>query len=484
MTVRRRPPGLVIVIATGLLALACAGTEAETDAESSRADDAATTEPSVEPIAWEACGETRCATVAMPLDHDDPGGATIDVFVRRRPADGNRIGALFVDFGGPGAGASTRIDSFPVPEAITERFDIVGMDPRGVGRSSPLDCGLDPATLYSADPTVEDGADARRLVDLSERYADDCEQQRGDVLAHLGTRDVARDLDRIRAGMGDDQLSYLGFSYGTAIGQAYAEQFPDRVRAMVLDGVVDPAPDGIDAAAAQAAGFELALANWAADCPDRSSCPFGDGALGSVDRVLDRAEAGIGSSGATRVLGRGEAAIALSYALYSPSLWHALDQALADALDGDGRRMVTMADAFTELVDFAAYFAVSCLDSSWPRDTEVFLDRAAAAGERAPRFGEAIVNDYLRCAVWPAGADPLGAITAPDAPPILVVSTTGDPATPHAGGVRVAERLASGVLLTHEGEGHTIVYAGNRCIDGAVTAYLTSLELPGAGSRC
>lgn len=500
MNPRHRRSVLAIVITVGFLAVACG--EADIDLERSDdaprsettvADDvsttsttvaASTTRPAVEPIAWEDCGPAQCATVAMPLDHDVAGAATINVFVRRQPARGDRIGALFLNFGGPGAGAADLIDAFPVPDAVTERFDIVGMDPRGVGRSSPLACGVAPETLYSVDPTVEDDADAQRLIDISEQYADDCEQRRGEVLPHLGTQDVARDMDRIRAGMGDEQLSYLGFSYGTSIGQAYAEQFPDRVRAMVLDGLVDPAPDGIDIALAQAEGFETALANWAADCPARSSCPFGDDAIGSVEQVLDRAEAGVDSSGGARSLGPGEAAVALAYPLYQPSLWNALDRALTDALDGDGRRMVELADAYTELVDFSVYFAVSCLDSSWPRDTGAFLEHAAAAGVRAPRFGEAIVNDYLRCAVWPAEADPLGPITAPGAPPILVVSTTGDPATPHENGVRVAARLASGVLLTHEGEGHTIVFQGSSCIDTTVTRYLTALEAPGAGSRC
>ena len=373
--------------------------------------------PAVDPIAWASCGGAQCATVAVPVDHAAPDGPTLDLFVRRLPATGERIGALFLNFGGPGAPAAGLIDRFPIPDHIRQRFDIVGMDPRGVGQSSPLDCGIDPQMLYSVDPTVEDAIDAQTLIDVSRRYADDCDARKGTLLAHLGTRNVARDMDRIRAGMGDDQLSYVGFSYGTAIGQAYADLFPDRVRAMILDGVVDPAPDGIAMAEAQAVGFETALANWAAGCPVRRSCRFGDDAIAAVDQVLALAEDGIGSSSGARALGPGEAALGIDLPLYQQSLWGELDRALADAIDGDGRALVALADQYLTIVEFPIYFAVSCLDTTWPRSTDEFLADAKQAAQAAPRFGESIVNDYLRCAVWPADPDPLGAISAPGTPP-------------------------------------------------------------------
>lgn len=443
-----------------------------------------TTGPAVPPpgIAWESCDSAECATVALPRDHTDPDGPTIDVFVRRLPATGDRIGPLFVNFGGPGAGTGL-IDRFGWPREIRERFDIVGMDPRGVGRSTPLDCGVSPVELYGVDPTIEDDIDAQTLLDVSQRFVDDCEADAGDLLPHLGTRSVARDMDLIRAGMGDEQLSYLGFSYGTSIGQVYADLFPERTRAMVLDGLVDTEPSGIDVAIEQARGFETALANWADACPSRSTCSFSD-PLEAVDRMLADAEDGIASSGDARALGPGEAAVGLAYPLYTQTQWGRLDLALGDALDGDGAGMVALADAYAELVDFSIYFAVSCLDSTWPRSSTRFLDRAAAAADAAPRFGEAIVNDYVRCALWPVPPDPIGPIVAADAEPILVVSTTGDPATPYENGVTVAERLASGVLLTYEGEGHTIVFQGSGCVDSIVIAYLVDLAPPDDGTTC
>jgi len=446
-------------------------------------DGPATTAPAAVPqIEWSSCGTAECATVAVPLDHDVPAGPTVDLAVLRLPARGERIGPLFVNFGGPGSGTVELLPTFPFPEAIRERFDIVAVDPRGVGGSVPLDCGVDPAELYAVDHTIEDQADVDALVGISRRYADDCASTRGDLLPHVGTRDVARDMDAVRAGMGDEQLSFVGFSYGTSIGQAYAEEFPDRVRSLVLDGVVDPAPSGLEVAAQQAQGFEDALERWAAGCGSRPSCSLDD-PIAAVDRLLADAESGVPSN-AGRPLGPGEAAIGLAMALYNPAYWPSLEGAVAAAVAGDGTGIVTLADQYTRLVDFSTYFAVSCLDSDWPERTEEHLAAAAAAGAASPRFGEAIVNDYLRCAVWPAEEDPLGAITAAGAPPILVVSTTGDPATPYESGVTVADRLASGVLLTHEGDGHTIVFQGNACVDRVATAYLVDGAVPAEGETC
>ena len=485
---------MLAAVAVAVVAAGCGDDEPELD----RARDVTTTtttapattttaepsEPAVAPVDWERCGEAQCATVPVPLDHDDPDGEQIGLFVKRLPATGDRIGALFVNFGGPGAGAADLIERFPIDADVRARFDIVGMDPRGVGQSSPLGCGLDPATLYGVDPTVEDPADARALVTVSEEYAADCAEERGGLLPHVGTRDVARDMDAVRAAMGDETLSFLGYSYGTSIGQVYAELFPDHVRSLVLDGVVDPAPSGVEVAREQARGFEVALANWAEGCPSRRSCRFGEQALAMVDEMLARSEATVPSSGGARPLGRGEASVGLAYPLYQQALWGALDQAVADALDGDGAGMVSLADRYLGLVDFSAYFAVSCLDSEWPDDPQAMLAAAEEAGAASPRFGEAIVNDYLRCAVWPAEPEPVGAVEAPGSPPILVVSTTGDPATPYENGVRVAERLASGVLLTNEGEGHTIVFQGSSCVDAVVVAYLVDERVPEDGARC
>ena len=441
-----------------------------------------------EPIEWEDCPYGECARVLAPLDYSDPSGELIEVAVARVPASGDRIGALFVNPGGPGAAGMDFAASLGMvlPNELTERFDIVGVDPRGVGESTPVDCGGSATELYGVDMTIEDAADRQTLLEVSEAYVDDCTIKFGDVLPFVGTRDVARDMDTVRAAMGDEQLSYLGFSYGTAIGQVYAELFPQRVRAMVLDGVLELGPSGLDLAREQAAGFETALARWVEHCR-RSGCETAADPLGAVERALALSEqpGGIRAPRADRPAGPGETNLGISLALYSRSLWNDLDAALAAALDGDGSGLVDLADRYIGLGDFEIYFAVNCMDFSWPTgDPDAFLRAAKEAAMASPHFGEALVNDYIRCVDWPVAPNPLQAVTAPGTPPIVVISTTGDPATPYQAGVDVAAQLASGILVTNEGEGHTVVSDGKACIDDLVTAYLVDGKTPQDGTVC
>lgn len=441
-----------------------------------------------DPISWDDCLFGECATVEVPLDYEDPGGQRIEIAVARAPATGDRIGALFINPGGPGAGgvdyAATL--AYVLPSEITERFDIVGIDPRGVGGSTPIHCGVDPTELYSVDPTIEDDADRAALLEVSAEYVDDCGARYGNLLPFVGTRDVAMDMDTVRAAMGDEQLSYLGLSYGTAIGQVYAEQFPDRVRSMVLDGVLELGPSGLELAADQAAGFETALARYVEFCDAAEGCETAGNALGAVEQVLALSEepGGIPAPSADRPAGPGEANLGITYALYSQSLWTSLDGAVATALGGDGSGLVALADKYLAL-GFEIYFAVNCMDFAWPTgDPQAFLDAAKATAATSPHFGEALVNDYVRCADWPVLPDPLTPVTAPGAPPILVVSTTGDPATPYEAGVRVADLLESGVFVSNEGDSHTVVAGGKPCIDDIVVAYLIDGETPPDGTTC
>ena len=441
------------------------------------------------PIEWTDCQFGECARVEVPLDYADPTGEMIEIAVARSPASGDRIGSLFVNPGGPGAGGAdfATVLGMILPDEITERFDIVGVDPRGVGGSVPIDCGVDPTELYGVDASIDSPEDRAALLEVSAAYVDDCTIKYGDVLPHVGTRDVARDMDSVRAAMGDDQLSFLGFSYGTAIGQVYADLFPNRVRAMILDGVLELGPSGLDLAADQAAGFETALARWVEYCDSAEGCETAGNALGVVEQVLALAEqpGGIPAPDADRPAGPGEANLGISLALYSQSLWNDLDEALAAAVGGDGSKLVDLADQYIGLGDFEVYFAVNCLDFSWPTgDPQAFLDAAKATASTAPHFGEALVNDYIRCVDWPVAADPLPATSAPGTPPILVISTTGDPATPYEAGVAVADRLESGVLVTNEGDGHTVVSDGKPCIDDIVVAYLVEGVVPADGVVC
>jgi pimeloyl-ACP methyl ester carboxylesterase len=436
-------------------------------------------------IAWSECATgLECAEVDVPLDYDDPEGETITLSVSRAPATGDRIGPLFVNPGGPGATATDFAATMAsiLPSEITERFDIVGVDPRGTG-SSAIDCGGDFVELYGQDYSIDSPDDEEKLLDVSQEYVDGCESAAGDELAHLGTRDVAHDMDTVRELMGDDQLSYLGFSYGTAIGQVYAQDFPGNVRAMVIDGVLELGPTGVQIAEEQAKGFERALDSFVDDCNSDDNCPIGPDAEGAIEELTAKVEQAP-IPGGSRDLGPGELNVGIGMALYSESLWPDLASGVASALDGDGAGMVALADQYLGISSFDVYFAVNCLDFEWPDTPEELLADGADTKSDAPHFGEYIVNDYVRCSMWPVEAEPLTAVTAPGTPPILVVSTTNDPATPYEAGVRTAEALESGVLLTYEGDGHTVVGNGVSCVDDIVATYLVDIEPPEDGTTC
>jgi pimeloyl-ACP methyl ester carboxylesterase len=491
----------VLVVALALVTAACGGGSKDDAAPSSSSSSTTAvsppgTGPAEEgpngfrpaPIHWTDCGSMDCATVEVPLDYAHADGPHIKLSVNRAPATGQRIGPLFVNPGGPGGSAMQFAEALPsyLPESVGERFDIVGVEPRGIEGSAPFDCGVDYTKLYSVDPTVEDAADRAALIDGAKTLADSCERNAGDVLAHVGTRDVARDIDAVRAAMGEAKMSYYGASYGTAIGQVYADLFPSRVRSMVLDGVVELGPTGLALAADQATGFELALRSFADDCASSGACRTSN-PLDAVTKVeaLSERPGGIPAPNADRPAGPGEVTLGLSDALYSKELWPRLDRAIATGLAGDGSALVQLADDYLSIGDFDIYFAVNCLDYAWPSgDPDAFLSAAKAAGVASPHFGESLVTDYLRCVDWPVPPEPLTAVTAAGAPPILVISTTGDPATPYQGGVNVARQLESGVLLTNEGEGHGAVPGGSSCISAHFAAYLIDGNVPPDGTVC
>ncbi|MFP3902251.1 MAG: alpha/beta hydrolase [Acidimicrobiia bacterium] len=485
--IARLVPPLVVL---GLAAGACTG-EAQDDPLTDAQSEGRTTGSGVPDegqgqgtLTWSPCGPAECSELEVPVDHDDPGGPTLTLSIARVPASGDRIGPLFVNPGGPGATATdfAVAQAGLLPAEITERFDVVGVDPRGLG-ASDIDCGGDITELYGVDHTIDDPGDRRALLAVSGDYVDGCEAAAGDLLPHLGTVDAARDIDAVRAAMGDDRLSYLGFSYGTAIGQVLLDRFPERVRAMVLDGILELGPSGIELAVSQARGFERSIDSFAADCDDDPSCALAPDAAGALDELIARVESEpIPAS--PRALGPGELFTGLVMPLYSEMLWPQLARAVDDALDGDGTRMVALADRYLSVADFDVYFAVNCIDFAWPDDPDELLAAGARAADVAPRLGESIVNDYVRCPLWPVEAEPLEPVDGAGGPPVVVVSTTNDPATPHEAGVAVADRLVDGRLLTYEGDGHTVVGNGVPCVDGAVTRYLVDGQPPEDGTVC
>ena len=449
---------------------------------------------------WDRCGAVECATVAVPLDHDEPDGPALDLALARRPASGERLGALLVNPGGPGAPAldlAKRATEF-FPESLTDRFDVVAWDPRGVGESAGIDCTDDLDALWAADRSPDDEREAAAVVEVATDLGRACAGAAGDRLAHVSTADTVRDLELIREALGEEQISYLGFSYGTFLGARYAEAHPDRVRAMVLDGAVDPSLGPEETARAQAAGFETSFATFLADCAADTGCAFHSG--GDPGAAYDRLAARIDAEpidgvvdGETRRLGPGELDLGVTTALYSGRrAWRPLAEALAAAERGDGAALLRFADTYTGREpgggyadDLEAFFAVSCLDGPPIGDPDAVLRAGEAIGRESPRFGEATALLGMECATWPVPATGrTGPVVAAGAPPILVLGTTRDPATPLRWAESLAGQLEAGVLAVLDGETHTAFGQGSECIDQIVVRALVEEVLPPDGTRC
>ncbi len=452
-------------------------------------------------IAWRACGDGfQCGTLTVPLDDATPD-RTIDLAVirarARRPK--TRIGSLVLNPGGPGVPAVAFLRSITasLPGAVRDRFDLVAFDPRGVGDSNPIECAasLDPLFDQSFEPATS--ADRQALDDAATAVAQECAARNDDLLAHVGTADAVRDLERLRVALGDDRLSYLGYSYGTFLGASYAQAHPDRVRAFVLDGPVDPSLSARDTTLAQARGFEHALDDFLADCSAHRGCAFHhDGHAEAAYDAL-RARAGRTPLAAddpdVRTLNQTRFDAAVLQQLYlGRAAWPGLAGALAAADAGDASTLLAGADNFVgrdaqghDDHVLEAFWAVSCLDGPVVTGLDAAADLERAAVAVAPRLGAFIVNNSLPCSVWPVSPlPPAPRLTAKGAPPILVIGTTEDPATPLPQARSLASTLARGRLLIAAGEQHTSFDNGNECVDATVTRYLVARRVPPRGTRC
>lgn len=466
-----------------------------------------TAEPPSEPVplAWEGCGDGfSCARMPVPLDRDDPSSGSVELAVVRRPATdtGRRVGSLVVNPGGPGSSAVDYLrqayGSLPAP--VRARFDVVAFDPRGVGASAPLECvpteTMD--ALVALDPTPDDDAELRALQDGARTLADACRRTAGDLLPHVSTEQAVRDLDVLRASLGDPRLTYLGYSYGTAIGIEHLRLFPERVRAMVLDSPVDPALSWEQLLEGQAGGFDVALGAFLDDCA-RTRCAFRQALpsaeradlLGAFDRLAARVETQPLPGDGERTVGPGEFSLGVGAGLYSRANgWPAVADGLARAVGGDGSVLLALSDAYLDRTDDGysgtseANLAVNCIDRPWPREPAPYLALAERVAATAPRFGPAIALSGLSCAPWPVPAVRTPApVQAPAAPPVLVVATTRDPATPLAWAQSVVGQLASAVLVQVDGDGHTVYRSSaSSCVRDVVDRYLLTAEPPAPAS--
>jgi pimeloyl-ACP methyl ester carboxylesterase len=424
----------------------------------------------------------------VPLDYANPAGPTIELSLNELPArhSADRIGALLVNPGGPGgSGLQFVAGGIDLPTTVLDRFDIVGFDPRGVGASTGLPCGDNTVPAFRRVDSTPDTADEQSALDAAAKdVADDCATNAGDLLPHLGTDDVVRDMDTIRQALGEEKLNYLGISYGTLLGLRYATLFPQQARAIAIDGVVDPNQDFRAFLEQQTIAFDKQITTIFDACPDGAGgCPPG-GATAAYDEVARRVEANPIPGSGNDSLGPSELATAALIPTYEPSAVPLFYDALSSALDGDASAMLRLTSAYEGSVKYTLYAAVECIDSPHPVGADEYRAFAQELEGLSPRFGGAIANELLPCAFWPAPVRSIvGPVTAPGAPPMLVIGTTGDAATPYEQAVRVASTLQDGHLLTYDGSGHA-AYGKSTCTKNAEAAYFIDLALPTQGAIC
>lgn len=458
-------------------------------------------------VGWEECagfddGAYFCSTITAPRDWTDPGGGDLDLAVIVRVASGGQSrGSLFVNPGGPGASGIDIVQQsagFAVGPDLLESFDVVGFDPRGVGRSSAVRC-LDAAAMdrYLFDiPAAPRGTPERSAEQrqAAASFARACETNSDGILPFVTTENAARDLDLLRAVLGDEKLSYLGYSYGSFLGATYAELFPQNVGHLVLDGGLDPSIPGALVGARQAIGFQSALEAYLTSCLAGADCPFG-GDRAAAQRQLEDAIAAVDAAplpaSDDRMLGGDALVMGIVSALYSEGSWPSLTSALTGVLEGEPDEMFGLVDRYYNRYDGTyldnsteAFSAYNCMD--YPADPEDVVAAAdAEVAAQAPTFAPYWTSDVDLCDEWPF--PPTGTrseIHAEGAAPILVIGTTNDPATPYEWSAALAEQLSSGILLTRVGEGHTGFNKGNACIDATVVAYFEDDTVPSGDVRC
>lgn len=451
-------------------------------------------------VTWRACNERfECTSVRVPVDWAAPKGTTVDLAVIRRKATGKRLGSLLLNPGGPGvSGVNWVRDSASAYDpALQSSFDLIGWDPRGIGGSAQLKClPNDQLDAYvSTDPTPDDATERAELVRSAREFVSGCRLRTGDLFSHVDTLSTVKDMDVLREVLGDRTLSYFGASYGTFLGAWYAETFPWRAGRLVLDGAVDPSIDTKGYIDGQTMGFARAIQAYLTDCVKQQRCPLRgtvDDARAQLGELIERSDAqALSTSSTGRPLTEALLITGIVQGMYSQSLWPRLNEAITQAMQGDGTGLLTLADLYYQRDSSGRYGEVLqsngpiyCLDHPETRTIDQIAKDAADLGRRYPPLGEAMGWSAIGCVDWPV--KPVlrpQRLTAKGAAPILVVGSTGDPATPYEWSKSLAGQLASGRLLTREGFGHT-GYGESECVNRAVDAYLVSGTLPAEGTVC
>ncbi len=457
-------------------------------------------------LKWKPCegGDFQCTTAKAPMDWKNPAGKSIDLALIRKAAGGTALGSLLVNPGGPGGSGYDFIrDNFnyAVDSKLQQNFDIVGFDPRGVNKSSAVKCYQDPAEMdrflfdVSPNPFGSDAwiADQRTT---NRAFGAACLKYTGDLLGFVDTNSAARDLDLLRAALGDKKLNYLGYSYGTLLGATYADLFPKKTGRLVLDGALDPSTTSFEVGATQAQGFENALRAYIKDCKTGKNCPFSgsvDAAMTDIRSLLDRLNASPLRAKDGRELSSSVMFTAIIFPLYSKTNWPYLSDLFTTVMQGDPAVAFQLADSYYERTakgtyatnSTEAFIGINCLDYATESTTDASLRAdAAKLASLAPTLGPQLSYD-TSCAAWPFPPTRERApIAAAGSAPILVVGTTNDPATPYVWAKSLARQLQNGRLITYRGEGHTAYNKSNSCVNNAVDDFFVGGTVPKTDPQC
>ncbi|HEX4818520.1 MAG TPA: alpha/beta hydrolase [Nonomuraea sp.] len=438
----------------------------------------------------------RCGKLAVPLDYAKPGGEKIDLSLIKLPATGKglKLGSVVFNFGGPGAsGVDTLDQAGKALTSLRTRYDLISFDPRGVERSSGVRCGdgaqMDRFTSLDTLPSNEDTH--QKAEEANKEFAALCQQHSGKILPYIGTVNAARDMDRIRAAVGDAKLNYVGMSYGTQLGAVYATEFPKKVGRMVLDAPLDPTVTFEQRTLAQTRGFQKAYESFLKACV-KDTCALGKDeatANTNVANLMNELAAQPLKVG-NRELTQGLASTGVAAALYSEMTWPFLEQALSDTLKGRGEALLYLADSYTGRSPDGSYStqmtsfpAITCVDTA-ERPSEAVLRRTEQAALKiSPLFGGEGSGGL--CRVWPVkGSDQARHVNAAGSAPIVVVGGKGDPATPYEWAPKLTAQLKTATLVTYEGEGHGAYLSGSKCVQGLVDGYLLEGKVPQKGATC
>ena len=461
-----------------------------------------TTDFIVNPVVWTACDgstntEVECGNIEVPFDYADPEQGSFVLYVKKHnaasPAD--RIGSMMVNPGGPGFGGSSLADDaqYYFSQDLIDRFDIIAWDPRGTGESTPaVDCVDTFDEYFGLDSPPETPEEKQALIDASQAFNDKCAENSGTILPYISTQASAQDINSLRLALGEEKVSFFGFSYGSELGTTWATMFPETVRAIVVDGAVDPNASSTQEGMNQAKGFEGQLSTFLKQCSEKTTCAFHNGgkAEAAFDQlVLDIDATPLEVSKDRTPVTQGVLFTAVAQAMYSDYYWPQLSEALSEAQSGDGKGILQLYDDYYQRKDdgtygneLEAFLAISCLDdpgASSVEDVDSHIEDFIAA---APRLGGNFAYGYS-CALWPVKQASKVTITGKGAGPIVVVGTTGDPATPLDSTRKMALGLEQGILIVVDANQHT-GYGANNCVVKAVDDYLIKLTVPVNETTC